>query len=148
MKEKGTQLLCTFARKNKFMEIIDEIKNTYEISFGRIFVLENLDNDRELILTYNIDKEKVFGETMKNTISIHRKKQTNTLYTINALNEVVSLLNDGKMDANYEVDWEKFRNMLLVTDENGLKKIHTKVFKIIDPTTTLQDNSNYPELEK
>jgi len=127
-----TQLLCTFTRKNKLAETIEELNKIYEISFGRIFILENKENDKELILTYNINGEKVQGETMKNTISIHRKKQTNTLYTINALNEVVSLLNDGKMDANYEVDWEKFRNMLLVTDENGLKKIHTKVFKILD----------------
>jgi len=129
---KGTQLLCTFTRKNKLTETVDEIKNTYEISFGRIFVLENKDNSRELILTYNIEAEKVPGETMRNTISIHRKKHTNTLYTINALNEVVSLLNDGKMDADYEVDWEKFRNTLLVTDENGLKKIKTKIYKIFE----------------
>jgi len=128
---KITQLLCTFARKNKLDEIIEEIKNTYEISFGRLFILENKNNNRELILTYNIDGEKVPGQTMRNTISIHRKKHTNTLYTINALNEVVSLLNDGVMDADYEVDWEKFRNMLLVaTDENGLKKIETNLYEI------------------
>lgn len=129
---RGIQLLCTFARKNKLNETIEEIKNIYVISFGRIFVLENKDNDRELILTYNIESEKITGETMRNTISIHRKKHTNTLYTINALNEVVSLLNDGRMDADYEVDWEKFRNTLLVTDENGLKKIKTKIHKIFE----------------
>lgn len=129
---KGTQLLCTFARKNKLTETIEEIKNTYEVSFGRIFVLENIDNNRELILTYNIESEKVPGETLRNTISIHRKKHTNTLFTINALNEAVSLLNDGKMDEDYEVDWEKFKNTLLVTDENGLKKIKTKIYKIFD----------------
>lgn len=128
----GTQLLCTFSKKNKLDEILEEIKKTYKISFDRIFVLENIDNSRELILTYNIEYELVEGETLKNTISIHRKKHTNTLYTINALNEVVSLLNEGRMDANYEVDWNKFKNMLLITDDNGLKKINTKVYKIID----------------
>jgi len=129
---KGTQLLCTFTRKNNLEETIEEIKNIYEISFGKLFILENLNNSRELILTYNIDSEKVAGETMRNTISIHRKKHTNTLYTINALNEVVSLFNDGKMDASYEVDWEKYRNTLLVTDDDGLKKIKTKIYKIED----------------
>lgn len=124
-----TQLLCTFTRKNKIEETIEEILNTYDIAFGRIYVLENLDNKRELICTYNVDFEPS-GDTLNNTISIHRKKQTNTLYTINALNHVVSLLNDGKADPNYEVDWTKFRNTLLVTDENGLKKIQTKIFDI------------------
>jgi hypothetical protein len=126
-----TQLLCTFTRKNKIEETIEEILSTYSIAFGRVYVLENLDNKRELICTYNVDFDPS-RDTLNNTISIHRKKQTNTLYTINALNHVVSLLNDGKADPNYEVDWSKFRNTLLVTDENGLKKIQTKIFDIRD----------------
>lgn len=124
-----TQLLCTFTRKNKLEETIEEILKTYTIAFGRIYILENIDNKRELICTYNVNFDPN-GETLRSTISIHRKKQTNTLYTINALNHVVSLLNDGKVDPNYEVDWEKFRNTLLTTDDNGLKKIPTKIFDI------------------
>lgn len=126
-----TQLLCTFTRKNKLEETIEEILDAYSIAFGRIYVLENLDNKRELICTYNVDFDPN-GEALRSTISIHRKKQTNTLYTINALNHVVSLLNDGKVDPKFEVDWSKFRNTLLVTDENGLKKIQTKIFDIRD----------------
>jgi hypothetical protein len=126
-----TQLLCTFTRKNKLEETIEEILSTYTIAFGRVYVLENLDNKRELICTYNVDFDPS-GETLRSTISIHRKKQTNTLYTINALNHVVSLLNDGKVDPNFEVDWSKFQNTLLVTDENGLKKIQTKIFDLRD----------------
>jgi hypothetical protein len=124
-----TQLLCTFTRKNKLEETIEEILKTYTIAFGRIYILENLDNKRELICTYNVNFDPS-GEALRSTISIHRKKQTNTLYTINALNHVVSLLNDGKVDPHYEVDWSKFQNTLLVTDENGLKKIQTKIFDI------------------
>lgn len=129
----GTQLLCTFTKKNILDETIYEIKETYNISFGRIFVLEDVNNSRDLICTYNIDSEKVSGQTMRHTISIHRKKHTNTLYTINALNYVVSLLNDGKMDRNFEVDWKKFRNTLLVSDDDeGFKKIETRIFKMVD----------------
>ena len=128
-KKVKTQLLCTFTRRNRLEETIEKILEIYNIAFGRIYILENLDNIRELICTYNVDFDP-FGETLHSTISIHRKKQTNTLYTINALNHVVSLLNDGKVDPEYEVDWSKFRNTLLVTDENGLKKIQTKIFDI------------------
>ena len=128
-----TQLLCTFTKKNMIDDTIYEIKETYNISFGRIFVLEDVNNPRDLICTYNIDSEKEPGKTMRHTISIHRKKHTNTLYTINALNYVVSLLNDGKMDRNFEVDWKKFRNTLLVGDDDeGFKKIETRIFKMID----------------
>lgn len=128
-----TQLLCTFTKRNKLDETIEDIKKIYDISFNRIYVLENKNNSRELLCTYNIEKEKVSGETMRHTISVHRKKYTNTLYTINALNYVVSLLNDGKMDKNFEIDWNRFRNTLLVgDDENGYKEIPTKIYKIIN----------------
>jgi len=129
----GTQLLCTFTKKNWLDETIDEIKDTYNISFGRIFVLEDVNNPRDVICTYNVDSEKTPGQTMRHTISIHRKKHTNTLYTINALNYVVSLLNDGKMDKNFEVDWKRYQNTLLVGDDDeGFKKIETKIYKMID----------------
>jgi len=127
-----TQLLCTFTKKNKLQETIDLIKKTYNVVFGRIYVLENKENNRELMCTYNIELKETPSETLHNTISVHRKKQTNTLYTINALNHIVSLLNDGKPDPNFQIDWEKFQNTLLVTDENGLKKINTKIFEIIN----------------
>ena len=38
------------------------------------------------------------------TISLHRKKATNTLYTINALNMLVAELNGGKLDQNAEIE--------------------------------------------
>lgn len=125
-----TQLLCTFTRRNKLQETIDEIIKTYNIVFNKIYVLENCDTNQELMCTYNIEFND--DEILKNTISIHRKKNTNSLYTINALNEIVSLLNDGKIDPTFEVDWEKFRNNLLITDDNGLKKIKTRIHKIIN----------------
>lgn len=62
---------------------------------------------------------------------MHRNKNTNTLYTINAVNEVVLLLNDGERDNNFKINWEHYKNMLMVTNETGLKKIPTKVFKIV-----------------
>lgn len=126
-----TQLLCTFTRRTKLDETINTIGDTYDVSPPRIYVLENTEDKRNLICTYNIEL-KDEQQVLRNTISIHRKKQTNTLYTINALNSVVSLLNEGRPDPNFEVDWEKYRNMLLVTDEeNNLKKISTKIYDIV-----------------
>lgn len=125
-----TQLLCTFTSKNRLDEVIESIKETYTIAFNRIYVLENRENKRELMCTYNINSEDSRG-IMPNTISIHRKKQTNTLYTIDALNEIVSEKNGGVKDPNFMVDWKDYRNSLLVTDEDGLKPINTKIYTII-----------------
>ena len=127
-----TQLLCTFTKREKLQETLDQIKNTYDVTFSRIYVLENKENKRELLCTYNINMGDSQVKILPNTISIHRKKQTNTLYTINALNEIVALRNDGRTDPNFEVDWTNYQNMLLVTDDNGLKKIKTKIYDIVE----------------
>ena len=85
-----TQLLCTFGTKHNIDEVVELIKKSYKIVFNKIYVLQNEDNVEELICTYNVDaKNGVDYNDVKNTISLHRKKHTNTLYTINALNELI-----------------------------------------------------------
>ena len=80
----------------------------------------------------------VFSEVIKNTISLHRKKETNTLYTLNALNEVVREQNNGVVDPKFSVDWVPHRNTLLVTykdDETGdqhLRRIETRLISIVN----------------
>ena len=68
---------------------------------------------------------------MDNTISLHRKKNTNTLYTINALNNLIRLLNNGVLDTSYQVDWENYRNTMLLTNDEGLRKIKTEIEEVI-----------------
>ena len=127
-----TQLLCTFTNKENLDEIIDEIKEAYKILFDKIYVLQNENNTDELICTYNVSMEAVIDyNKVKGTISLHRKKHSNTLYTINALNEVVANLNNGIIDSQFMVPWENFKNTLLVTNSEGLNKISTRIYKII-----------------
>ena len=128
-----TQLLCTFTTKEHLDNTIDDIKNAYTIVFNKIYVLQNEDNTEELICTYNVDVQGgVDYNKVKGTISLHRKKHSNTLYTINALNEVVANLNNGVIDSKFIVPWENFNNMLMVTNSEGLNKINTRIFKIIN----------------
>ena len=126
-----TQLLCTFTKKKKADDTIDAIVDIYTVVFDKIFILEGDSNEDEYILTYNVEAGERINR-LPNTISLHRKKQTNTLYTINALNNLVQLLNDGEIDPTFPIEWENYRNMLLVTNDSGygLKKIKTKVDKI------------------
>jgi hypothetical protein len=70
--------------------------------------------------------------SVNNTISLHRKKITNTLYTINALNELIKLINNGVLDTNYQVEWDVYKNMILITNKEGLQKINTRILKIIE----------------
>ena len=127
-----TQLLATFTSKIYLDSIIDKIKATYPIVFDKIYVLQNEEKTKELICTYNVDMtQSVDYNAIENTISLHRKKHTNTLYTINALNEVVMNMNNGVKDPNTIVPWENYKNSILVTNADGLNKINTRIFKII-----------------
>ena len=127
-----SQLLATFTTKDNLEEIVNDITNSYTIVFNKVYVLQNEDDTNELICTYNVDtSEAVDYNKVKGTISLHRKKHSNTLYTINALNEVVANLNNGVIDSKFMVPWENFKNMLMVTNSEGLNKINTRIYKII-----------------
>ena len=127
-----TQLLASFTTKENLDDTVDSIQESYTIVFNKIYILQNEDNVNELICTYNVDtKEAVDYNKVSGTISLHRKKHSNTLYTINALNEVIANLNNGVVDSKFIVPWENFKNTLMVTNSEGLNKISTRIFKII-----------------
>tara|TARA_Y100000004_G_C8864124_1_gene390374 strand:+ start:137 stop:538 length:402 start_codon:yes stop_codon:yes gene_type:complete len=128
-----SQLLCTFTNKESFDNTVEQIKNAYTIVFNKIYILQNENDVNELICTYNVDMSNgsVDYNAIKGTISLHRKKHSNTLYTINALNEVIAELNNGVVDSKFIVPWENFKNTLMVTNSEGLNKINTRIFKII-----------------
>ena len=127
-----TQLLATFTTKEGFEDTVESIKKSYAIVFNKIYILQNEDNVDELICTYNVDfNNGIDFNDVKGTISLHRKKYSNTLYTINALNEIVADLNNGVVDSKFIVPWENFKNMLLITNSEGLNKISTRIYKII-----------------
>ena len=127
-----TKLLATFTTKTDLDKTIESIKGAYTIAFGKIYVLQNEKDVNELICTYNVDLEAGADyNDVKGTISLHRKKHSNTLYTINALNEVIANLNNGLIDSKFIVPWENFKNTLMVTNSDGLNKINTRIYKII-----------------
>ena len=126
-----SQLLCTFTTKDNLDDTINKITDAYSIVFNKVYVLQNENIVNELICTYNVDtKDGVDYNKVEGTISLHRKKHSNTLYTINALNECIKNLNNGVSDNKFMVPWENFKNMLLVTNSDGLNKINTRIFKI------------------
>ena len=129
-----TQLLATFTTKKDIESTISKISSAYTIVFNKIYVLQNEDNINELICTYNVDLEgSVDYNAVNGTISLHRKKYSNTLYTINALNECIKNLNNGVLDKTFQIPWDQFRNCLLVTNEkSGYTKIDTKIYEIVE----------------
>jgi hypothetical protein len=127
-----TQLLCTFTTKDELQHTLQSIRETYYIVYNYIYVLQNKGNLEELFVTYNIDTQYNPTYPLKDTILVHRKKQSNTLYTINALNELVKELNGGVADKNFSVNWDQFKNCIIVTNTEGTKRISTRIYEVIE----------------
>ncbi len=127
------QLICTFTLRSKINKTIEHLLERYVILNEKIFILDIIDDPRNVLLTYNIDPAQwdPSMESKYKTISIHRKKESNTLYTINALNYLVALLNDGSESKSFKVPWMNYKSMLLVLNDNELKRIGTKLNSIM-----------------
>jgi hypothetical protein len=115
-----TQLLCTFAHLANLNIITEYIQQNYEIPEQRIFIFAADTNPNTLYCTYNASFSDRRGQ---NTISVHRKKETNTLYTVNALNEVIRAVNNGVLDKSYQIDWTHYQNSFILTNEIGYRVI-------------------------
>ena len=125
-----TQLLCTFTNQRKLRKTIDTVVDAYDVIFNKIFILEDVASTFDVMCTYNIDKT-VDNTQLEHTISLHRKKQTNTLYTINALNRAIEACNNGVLDTTYQLEWDNYRDCILLTNDNGLRRINTAIHDII-----------------
>jgi len=130
-----TQLLCTFTKRNRFYETVDIILACNDIVFDKVYVFQNEKDYHQLICTYNVEYDEDAIQEVPDTISLHRKKNTNTLYTINALNDLIRELNNGKLDKRFPIEWENYKNCLLLTNEEGLNKIPTRIYTIVNVNT-------------
>ena len=130
-----TQLLCTFTKRNDLYSAIDIIIECNIVLYDKIYVFQNEKDLDQLIVTYNVEYSEDFTPSFGDTISLHRKKNTNTLYTINALNEIIREKNQGVLDKTFPIEWSEFQNTLLLVNDEGLTKIHTRIYSIVNVDT-------------
>lgn len=132
IQELANKLFATFSKKEDIETTLETIKSRYTILFNKIFILESKDSD-ELILTYNIDPGNLSSTTvLPNTILLHRKKESNSLYTINALNTLIKSLNGGVVDPKFIINWSDYKNTILLTNGSELRKLETTIYKIVN----------------
>jgi hypothetical protein len=125
------KLFCSFTTKDGLEERLQEINKEYKIMYGKIFVLESPDSE-EYMCTYNIELEGSSTKILSNTILLHRKKESNTLYTINALNTLIKSLNGGVLDTKFIIKWQDYKNSILLTQDDGLRKLNTSIHRIVN----------------
>jgi len=123
-----TQLVCTFVRKYEIENAINEIKSSFQLLNNKIFLLKSAGIQNESILSYNVqlDGKQQF---LKSSIMVHRKKETNTIYTINALNELIIKINNGVLDKQYPIEWDRYQNTMLLKRQEGLKILNIEMVR-------------------
>ena len=124
------RLFCTFSTRENLDAVLLDICTHYSILYGKIFILESKESE-ELLCTYNIDVHNSSSHILPSTILLHRKKETNTLYTINALNTLIKQLNNGVLDTSYTVSWQDYKNTVLLTHGSDLRLLPTRIHKIV-----------------
>ena len=125
------KLFCTFTTPDELDSVLSNINRRYTIMYNKIFVLESAQS-KELMCTYNIDMGNTSDSGLPNTILLHRKKESNTLYTINALNALIRQLNNGMLDTRFIVNWADYKNCILLNTGPELRRLDTAIYKIVD----------------
>jgi len=130
----NTVLLATFINNRRNVSsVLKLISDNFEVNNDKVFLLKNSDDEDQYVLTYNIIRKDIkFSDIVRNTISLHIKKDTNTLYTLNALNEVVLLQNNGQLDESFSVDWNEYKNCILLTKymEDDISDTESETFEL------------------
>lgn len=126
----NNRLFATFTQQEHIDDLIYTLSSTYEIMYKKMFVLF-VKSTNEYVITYNVEQGNI-SAIPTNTILVHRKKESNTLYTINALNDLIRKLNGGAVDPNYKINWQHYKNCILLTQHGEVKQLNTKIFKIIE----------------
>ena len=127
---KQRQLLCTFSNSTCYKNDIRKMADLYPRMFIKFFVFQNQKSSKDVYITYNVDTSNGFAK-FPTTISIHRKKETNSLYTLNAMNRIIEDENGGVFDPTFNVNWELYKNCLILTGDISVRIIDIKLIDVI-----------------
>ena len=127
-------LLCSFLDienedyKEKINNFIDKLNQEYNIDKDDIFVIKNLTNEKQYLITYifeyDIENKINFNLIYPGTIPIQKNRPTNTIFTINSLNRLIeqeSGASKGNIDyKSVQVDWNHYINTCIILKDGDL----------------------------
>ena len=122
-----SRLLCMFTPKSNLDLTIEYINSTFKYN-NYIFIYNNVDKPYEYFCTFTVNEE---YDLINRIIIIHRKSESNTLYTINAINEIIKRTNNGQLIFNHPIDWSLYNSQLLLYKNNIVEYINFKLIEKI-----------------
>ncbi len=118
-------LLLSFSTLEEYRTELQRIREVYRPE-SSIFVLENVEEPNEVYVTFNT----TYNFKMSGIIKMNKNKDTNTLFTIDALN-TLAIREIGKISRDFVPDWEQYRNCLLLIRDGELYIAKTKIKEIV-----------------
>ena len=135
MREKNI-LIGVFVKKDKILSFMEYLKNEFNIKYKKIYIHKIIGNEIEYLATFPTFNRD-FLKKINNSILLHVKN--GCLFSINALNKLIENdnLNKGIDNKNIIVDWSKYKNKLIILNNNALNiknisKIDDKSYFFID----------------
>lgn len=138
------KLMISFVIKKKIKNFISFLHENNVAE--KIFILSNNKHEKIYLVSFNILNEidlsdlRIYG--VLNTFSIQRNKETNTLYSINALNMLLqeqSMITE-KSRNEIKLDWKEYKDSLITTSDGNINLIKTKLVKMIRFTPNFNIN--------
>lgn len=108
-----SQLLCTFTQTAQVPACVGSIHKAYDGEVTNLKSYSYVANMRNAICIYNVFTSE---RKVKDTISINCKKETTTFYSINGLNAIIRLMNNGILDKTYVINWSDYINCLILSE--------------------------------
>jgi hypothetical protein len=122
----NNKLIGLFCKENEIEQNINLIKYKFSNpAYTSKLYLFDTDSTGEYLITFNTNG--VNNYTLSHSISLHRHKLTNTLFTLNALNSIIKEQNGNFLDPNFEVDFSEYRNTCLTGRLNQIKVVRTRI---------------------
>ena len=118
-------VLLSFSTLEEYRNELQRIREVYRPE-SNIFVLENIEEPSEVYVTFNT----TYNFKMSGIIKMNKNKDTNTLFTIDALN-TLAVREIGKVSRDFVPDWELYRNSLLLIRDVELYFAKTKIKEFI-----------------
>lgn len=124
------KIFTTFTPREQLQDVLDKIQSNYTILYDKIFIFTSPDT-AEMICTYNVDQINCSEvKIIENTLLLHRKKATKTLFSINAIN-VLNEQNNRNNDGQYDINWELYKESILLTRKGVFTVLGIQLHNII-----------------
>jgi len=117
-------LLASFLKSDSLDFFLNKIQKNFGVKKENVFFFK-LDNGDYLItykLQLDIDSKIDIKKELPKTIQVHKKGDT--IFTINALNKLIekeSGLNGNVNHKDYKINWETFKNKLILLKADNLE---------------------------